>query len=76
MATYDFECQDCGMADSRQHPISDIPDDTMCLECGGRAFRVLLSAPGIAIHPKDQACGSVFKWMGVDPVTGKGAEKL
>ena len=65
MPTYDYQCQDCHAQFEARHAIND--DSPACPTCGGRAEKVILSAP--ALHGR-MARGRELAMRSLDPGPG------
>ncbi|MHB0991486.1 MAG: FmdB family zinc ribbon protein [Burkholderiales bacterium] len=47
MPTYDYHCADCGTFELIRH-IAERDSRALCPQCGARAERILIAAPGLA----------------------------
>lgn len=76
MPRYDYECTGCGFETEIVHHIRDFDDGRIfrCEHCGCVMKTVIKEPRNTFIRPQHQACGSQFKYRGIDPITGKGVK--
>lgn len=65
MPTYDYRCRNCHRQFEARHPINE--NSPTCPACGGRAEKVILSAPAMHGH---MARGRELAMRSLDPKPG------
>lgn len=65
MPTYDYQCQDCQRQFEARHPLDAA--SPACPACGGRAEKVMLSAPALHGH---MARGRELAMRSLEPKPG------